>query len=203
MANQVKVRDYLRLVAASLLPAAKPGPGVLSGTWLLVAPERKRFRDLCAQCARAMGARGAHVDSLLVDCAAMNREVLAGLLEGALAGAPLAGVVSLLALDETPLPGLPATSPALTGTRGLIQALADAEVGAPLWMFTGGVRSWGLGRVLGPEHPDGWGGLVDLVDVPAEFDDRAVALLCHVLAGYREDQAAIGSSAPRPWAAAG
>jgi len=203
MANQVKGRDYLRLVASSLLPAAAPGPGVLSGTWLLVAPEGKQFRDRCAQCTRAMAARGANVDIMLVDCAAMNREVLAGLIEGALAGAPLAGVVSLLALDETPLPGLPAASAALTGTRGLIQALADAGVRAPLWVFTGGVRSWGLGRVLGPEHPDGWGGLVDLIDVPAEFDDRAVALLCHALAGYREAQPAITPTAPHPWVAAG
>ena len=38
------------------------------------------------------------------------------------------------------------------------------------------------------EHPDRWGGLVD---VPPVLDDRAVARLCGVLAGCGEDQVAI------------
>ena len=69
---------------------------------LLVAPEREQFRDLFTRCTRAMTAYGAQLDVMLVDCAAINPDVLAGLLEGALAGASLAGVVSLLALNQTP-----------------------------------------------------------------------------------------------------
>ena len=41
--------------------------GALSGTWLVVAPEQKQFRDLVAQIARAMTDRGARVDTMLVD----------------------------------------------------------------------------------------------------------------------------------------
>lgn len=157
---------------------------MLSGTWLLVAPERKQFRDLFGQCARAMAGCGAQVDVMLVDCAAVNRDVLAGMLEGALAGTSLAGVVSLLALNQTPLPGRPTASAGRAGTLGLIQALGDAGIEAPLWVLTRGEpRTLGLSRVVAPDRPDGWAGLIDLIDVPAEFDERAVTLLCATLAG--------------------
>ena len=42
--------------------------------------------------------------------------------------------------------------------------------------------------MAGLEHPDRWGGLVD---VPPVLDDRAAARLCGVLAGCGEDQVAI------------
>lgn len=157
---------------------------MLSGIWLLVAPEREQFLDLFARCTRAMSGCGAQVDTMLVDCAADNRDVLAGLLEGALTGESLAGVVSLLALNQTPLPGMPTVSAGRAGTLGLIQALSDAGIKAPLWVLTRGeAQTLGLGRVVAPENPDGWAGLIDPVDVPAEFDERAVALLCATLAG--------------------
>ena len=47
---------------------------------------------------------------------------------------------------------------------------------------------WGLGRVAALEHPDRWGGLIDL---PPVLDERAAARLCAVLAGCGEDQVAI------------
>ena len=202
MSNDVKVRDNSSLAAARLRPPADSGPRVLSGTWLLVAPERRQYRDLLAQCTRAMAGCGAQVDALLVDCAAISWDVLAGLLDYARAGESLAGVVSLLALNEAPLPHMPTVSAGRAGTLGLIQALGDAGVNAPLWVLTRGAvavaadepaqgKTWGLGRVVALEHPDGWGGLIDLVDVPAEFDARAAALLCTVLAGGPEDQAVI------------
>ncbi|MFB0633644.1 hypothetical protein, partial [Streptomyces sp. AB3(2024)] len=66
---------------------------------------------------------------------------------------PVAGVVSLLALDE---------AAGVAPTAGLLQAMGDAGVGAPLWCLTRGAVSvgrsdrlvsavqaqvWGLGRV--------------------------------------------------------
>jgi hypothetical protein len=133
-----------------------------------------------------MTAYGAQLDVMLVDCAAINPDVLAGLLEGALAGASLAGVVSLLALNQTPLPDRPTVSAGRAGTLGLIQAMADAGVTAPLWVLTRGpAQTLGLSRVVAPEQPDGWAGLIDLIDVPAEFDERAAGLLCAALAGHR------------------
>ena len=92
----------------------------------------------------------------------------------------------------------------LAGTLALVQALGDAGAGARLWVLTrgavaagagevpvspAGAQVWGLGRVAALEHPDRWGGLVDL---PAEFGERAGRRLCEVLAGGSgEDQVAI------------
>ena len=70
---------------------------------------------------------------------------------------------------------------------------------APLWVLTQGAAgdpvaspvqamAWGLGRVAGLEHPDRWGGLVDL---PPAWDEKAADRLCAVLAGGGEDQVAI------------
>ena len=113
---------------------------------------------------------------------------------------PVAGVLSLFALD----PELP--SGGVYATLALVQALGDAELVAPLWHATrGGVmvgRSdtavspeqamvWGMGRVIGREQPERWGGLVDL---PDSLDDRAAARLAGILSGTRdEDQVAIRS----------
>ena len=48
--------------------------------------------------------------------------------------------------------------------------------------------AWGMGRVAALEHPDRWGGLVD---VPPVLDEQAAARLGGVLAGCGEDQVAI------------
>ena len=68
-------------------------------------------------------------------------------------------------------------SVALTGVLAVVQALADVESSAPLWLVTRGAvaagradgapdvaqaAKWGLGRVVGLEHPEFWGGLLDL-----------------------------------------
>ncbi|WP_128382301.1 type I polyketide synthase [Streptomyces cavernae] len=89
-------------------------------------------------------------------------------------------------------------------TLALVQALGDVGLSAPLWVVTHGAVStggpsedpvepsqaavWGLGRVAALEHPDRWGGLVD---VPVRQTDR------HGLAGIAsavvsgEDQVAV------------
>jgi NAD(P)-dependent dehydrogenase (short-subunit alcohol dehydrogenase family)/acyl carrier protein len=104
-------------------------------------------------------------------------------------------------MAEQPLPGVP-VSAGLAGTQLLVQALGDAQVDAPLWVLTQGAvaavageapspvqaQVWGLGRVAALEHPDRWGGLIDL---PPGLDERAAGWLCAVLAGCGEDQAAV------------
>ena len=154
------------------MPGAGSASGALTGTWLLVAPQGKRFRDMVAHCAGAMAGRGARVDTLLVDCAAISGDVLAGLLEDALAGEPLAGVVSFLGLSEAPPPD---------GTLALVQGLGDAGITAPLWVLTREEAA------AAPGHPVSWSGLAGR---PDEFGARGAALLCAVLAGWDADQAA-------------
>ena len=68
-------------------------------------------------------------------------------------------------------------------TRGAVAAGAGEVLTSPVQAM-----AWGLGRVAGLEHPDRWGGLVDL---PPVLDDRAAGRLCGVLAGCGEDQVAI------------
>ncbi|HEY7145063.1 MAG TPA: type I polyketide synthase, partial [Streptosporangiaceae bacterium] len=182
----------------SWLPVTEPAPAVLPGTWLLAGPA-----TLTGEYERALSAHGARV--ILADLAGTDREVLAAQIGAVLdpAGPAPAGILSLLALGETPAPGHPAVPVGLAGTQALIQALGDAGIGAPLWVLTCGAvavdgdeeltspvqgQAWGLGRVAALEHPDRWGGLVD---VPPALDERAAARLCAVLAGCGEDQVAI------------
>ncbi|WP_442802693.1 type I polyketide synthase [Streptomyces sp. CB01373] len=116
-------------------------------------------------------------------------------------------VVSLLAAAEALHTDFGSVPLGLAQTLALVQALGDAELTAPLWCLTrGGVAAgrgdvlsspvqgalWGLGRVIGLEHPDRWGGLVDL---PETVDSRAAARLTGLLADAGgEDQLAIRGS---------
>ncbi|WP_081481210.1 SDR family NAD(P)-dependent oxidoreductase [Saccharomonospora azurea] len=83
------------------------------------------------------------------------------------------------------------------------QALGDRGIDAPLWLLTRGAVSagrgdrptdpvqaqvWGLGRVVGLEHPERWGGVLDLPDV---VDEQAAARVLGVLAGGRETEVAV------------
>ncbi|MFK0259687.1 SDR family NAD(P)-dependent oxidoreductase, partial [Streptomyces sp. NPDC090445] len=166
----------------------------LSGSWLVVVPA-DGVDDTGV--VGALTGRGAEVRRIVVE-AGTDRAALAGLLaEGEAEG--VAGVVSLLALDEVS---------GVLPTAGLVQALGDAGVEAPLWCLTRGAvsvgrsdrlvsavqaQTWGLGRVAALELPGRWGGLVDL---PEAWDERAMARLAGVLgAGSTgEDQVAVRSS---------
>jgi NAD(P)-dependent dehydrogenase (short-subunit alcohol dehydrogenase family)/acyl carrier protein len=189
------------------VPAAEPDRVVLGGRWLVVVPAG----DLADGCVRALAARGARVTVIEAGADELDRAVLAARIGQVLAvGAEdvqgeVAGIVSLLALDETPTARYSAVTEGLTGTQALVQALGDAGIGAPLWVLTCGAvaagpgeapaspvqaMAWGLGRVAALEHPERWGGLVDL---PPSWDERAGARLCAVLAGCGEDQVALRS----------
>ncbi|MFH7598221.1 SDR family NAD(P)-dependent oxidoreductase [Streptomyces racemochromogenes] len=186
------------------LPAPAAGP--VDGHWLLLAPADgadPTAAELTGALRDALTARGARTTLLTVD-AAQDRAALAGRLREAAADAAPRTVVSLLALDERPAAGLPALTAGDAATLTLIQALGDAAVAAPLWCATRGAvttspqdpptapaqaRTWGLGRVAALEHPDRWGGLVDL---PADCDTAALDLLLGILTGDGpEDQLAV------------
>ncbi|MEZ0095634.1 acyl transferase domain-containing protein/D-arabinose 1-dehydrogenase-like Zn-dependent alcohol dehydrogenase/acyl carrier protein/thioesterase domain-containing protein [Streptacidiphilus sp. EB129] len=121
-----------------------------------------------------------------------------GVNAGAEAGTGIAGVLSLLALDA-PADDRDGLPPALARTVALTQALADADVDAPLWCLTRGAVSigasdpvrdvvqagvWGFGRAAALEYPQRWGGLVDL---PEQLDLRAVARVAAALGGVGDD----------------
>ena len=182
------------------IPVAVGAPAALSGRWLLVTQDDA---DLAAQwCAGVLAGAGAEVVAAQVP-AATGRAEMAAQVTRLMEAGDVAGVVSLLGLAEDPVPGHPSVTAGLAGTLALVQALGDAGLAAPLWVLTQGAvaagprdelaspvqaQAWGLGRVAALEHPERWGGLVDL---PPVLDDRIGAGLRRVLAGCGEDQVAI------------
>jgi acyl transferase domain-containing protein/acyl carrier protein len=194
----------------SWVPMTGAGSAVLAGTWLVVVPAGQADGASALGCIRALTDRGAETVVVEVGAGDLDRPALAERIRQAVSGpegAPrLSGVLSLWALDETPVAGSPVVTGGVAGTLLLTQALGDAGVAAPLWAVTrGGVGAapgevpsspvqaqvWGLGRVVGLEHPDRWGGLIDL---PPSWDERAAARLCAVLADGTEDQVALRAS---------
>ncbi len=190
----------------SWLPVKDPGPAVLSNTWLLVVPAGSADEEPARECLQALTERGAEVVVAEVGRDDLDRTALAGRIAALVGDSPVAGTLSLLALDETPVAASPVVTVGVAGTLILEQALDDAGVAAPLWAITrGGVSTgpgdapavaaqtqvWGLGRVIGLEHPDRWGGLIDL---PPSWDDRTASRMCAVLADGAEDQVAIRPS---------
>ncbi len=187
---------------------SQPSAGRLAGTWLVPLPAGLADDPYVADVLGALTGQGAEPVLLTVDDDdAADPELLADRIEELLAPeqlSPPSGVLSLLALDTAPHPAAPSVPSGHLATVTLLQALGRAGVRAPLWTATRGAVSvnvadaldhprqaavWGLGRVAALEHPDRWGGLVDL---PAAFDARTTTLFAGVLADSGpEDQLAV------------
>ncbi|WP_329026636.1 type I polyketide synthase [Streptomyces sp. NBC_00690] len=180
----------------------------VEGHWLLVsAPDGPSAVEHLVDGIRdALLAGGARVTQLTVDDTS-GREALAVRLRDLLTVDPPRGVVSTLALDERPAGILGSLSVGMAATLNLFQALGDAEVQAPLWCVTRGAVSalpdgdpvtapaqaqlWGFGRAAALEHPQRWGGVVDL---PAEGDAAVLARFVRLLGSAgEEDQLAVRS----------
>ncbi|WP_413116632.1 type I polyketide synthase [Streptomyces sp. CY1] len=183
----------------------------LTGTWLVVVPKVCGDDALLGSVLDGVAGRGTQVVRVVVD-AADGREVMTERLREALdeSGtdpAGVAGVFSLLGLDESAHGSFEVVPAGLAATVELVQGLGDAGVVAPLWCGTRGAVSvgrsdrlvsptqamvWGLGRIVEVEYPQRWGGLVDL---PETIDSRAMDRLAGVLAGAEaENQVAIRGS---------
>ncbi len=174
----------------------------LSGTWLLVVPESDAGNETVHETVGGLTRHGADVSVFTVPAGA-DRESLAA----QLAGVPdPSGIVSLLSILAGPDPEHPVIPAGLAADVELVKALGDAGRSAPLWcltrsavsvgrsdgtVHTGQAMHWGFGRVVALEHPDRWGGLIDL---PAILDDRAWTRICGVLTGDAEDQVAVRAS---------
>nr|WP_166020646.1 type I polyketide synthase [Streptomyces chilikensis] len=202
--DSLRYRVDWKPVAPATGPAARP----LTGSWLVLTPARTAHGQLVSRVVDALGSRGATVTTVAVD-AALDRSGLAALLTGHTGTEAPAGVLSLLALaeDDAQDPFATGNLPAgVTATVVLAQALQDTGSAAPLWIATRNAVSvgrsdsspspaqaplWGLGRVIGLEQGECWGGLVDL---PAELDGRAADRLAAALADGTEDQIALRSS---------
>ncbi|MER5556949.1 SDR family NAD(P)-dependent oxidoreductase, partial [Streptomyces sp. NPDC002793] len=172
------------------LPTAR-----LDGRWVVAVPTGRPAHPLVTAVVAALTEAGA-APELLPVTHEDDRAALAERLRGA------TGVLSLLALDEDPVPGHSATPAGFATGLTLLHAVHDTGERIRLWCATSGAVAagsgdrvthpsqallWGLGRVAAHEYTQ-WGGLVDL---PADPEPRAMARLAAVLAGAEEDQAAV------------
>ncbi|OEJ36239.1 type I polyketide synthase [Streptomyces agglomeratus] len=180
-------------------PVAAPAPATPEGTWLLAVPTDLADDPRVRALADGLAAHG--LWTVRLEVGDQDRTALAGELR---AHTGLSGALSLLALDDRAHPGHPALSRGTAATVTLVQALGDAGLDAPLWSVTSQAVAadpadtiaeplqaavWGMGAGLTLDHPDRWGGLVDL---PAAVDETTVRTLCAVLAAPGgEDQLAI------------
>ncbi|WP_345006348.1 SDR family NAD(P)-dependent oxidoreductase, partial [Streptosporangium album] len=200
-------------------PVPEPAAVEPTGTWLVAVPAGRVGHPLIDAVSRGFATRGVQVVPVEIgdgtDAARLREHLPAE---------PVAGVLSLLALDDRAHPSHPTLSRGTAATVTLVRALDVAAVVAPLWCVTSQAVScaqetanpfqaavWGLGTVLALDHPGTWGGIVDL---PDDADEQAIDLLLGVLAGG-EDQVAIrdggilarrmvraplgGASAPQSW----
>ncbi|WP_158895631.1 type I polyketide synthase [Amycolatopsis anabasis] len=180
--------------------------GSAPGTWLLLEPEDVETAWPAAAAAE-LEARGGKVVRFVLGGPADPAVLAQRLTE--LAGHPFDGVFSLLALDERPCPGHAVVPSGTAATLTLIQALGRAGITAPLWCATEGAVStgetdplrnpeqalvWGLGPVVGQEHPERWGGLVDLPPVPGDREREALGAVLTGTTG--EDECAVRATGP-------
>ncbi|MEU5539875.1 SDR family NAD(P)-dependent oxidoreductase, partial [Streptomyces sp. NPDC020362] len=166
-------------------PVERTPAAQVPGSWLVVLPHGGGDSDALRSLTRVL----ADVTTVELGREA-DRQATAEVLATAVKGVPLlSGVI-----------GLPDQPEALLV---LVQALGDIGSGARLWCLTRGAVAttegeapdplsaacWGVGLVAGLEHPERWGGLIDL---PGRLDDRSTGWLAGVLAGdEEEDQIAI------------
>ncbi|MFJ2444639.1 SDR family NAD(P)-dependent oxidoreductase, partial [Streptomyces sp. NPDC087658] len=224
-AKQMSVVDTWRY-RVTWLPLSEPARVSATGVWLLLVPAGAGDAvESAGTVAAALADHGAEVVGVELDYPEADRvrtviaERITGQIAEQLGTADIGrvrGVVSLLALADGNDRHHPSVPCGLALTLGLVQALGDMELGAPLWCLTRGAvatdgsdgvdsaeqaQVWGLGRAVALEHPDRWGGLVDL---PQQVDPRTARRLVGVLATSsdpgHEDQIALrtaGLFAPR------
>ncbi|MEV4500196.1 SDR family NAD(P)-dependent oxidoreductase, partial [Micromonospora arborensis] len=170
-------------------------PADLTGVrWLLLTPGDgvdTRWTAALHDGVEASGGR-----CTVLEAAGLDRAALAD----ALRTSDAHRVISLLGFDDTPTPGAPAVPTGLAATLHLLQALDDAGLDAPLWCLTrdavpaGPVHApaqaaiWGLGRTAALEHPQLYGGLIDVTARPGT---EAIEHVLATVAAAVEDQVAV------------
>ncbi|MFI0822803.1 SDR family NAD(P)-dependent oxidoreductase, partial [Streptomyces sp. NPDC021098] len=176
----------------------------LSGTWLVLVPVGHEDHSAVQIVVQAVQAHGAAASVHALPTEDLRRDDLSEQLAQWAEDAPVSGVLSLLALSTAAHIGHAAVPVGLIGTVTLLQALGDTGITAPLWCVTQGAvatsrtdplphpsqsQVWGLGRVAALEHPQRWGGLLDLPTTVTHHTAGRVAAL--LVPGQPEDQVAI------------
>ncbi|HEY9887630.1 MAG TPA: type I polyketide synthase, partial [Candidatus Obscuribacterales bacterium] len=199
---------------ASPLPSA----GVVAGShWLIFADQQGVGQALAAQLrshqatvtlitAAARGAGDQTAQTNQGDHRRLHPTDRAGMAQ-AIADTPSPRhIVYLWGLDQRAAT-LEDLAPAGAGLLTLTQALIQQGKGTPprLWVVTQNTQAvtatdmptplsaplWGLGSVIALEHPEFWGGLVDLEATLADPGGLAPALMAHLATATTEDRVAL------------
>jgi acyl transferase domain-containing protein len=183
--------------------------------WLALIPKDLEDDATLSAILAALKADGAEtIVPMLVEPGSVGRIALSRLLDTSWpASAENVRVLSFFGMSGARCSEPAGLSVALAGTVALVQALADREAQTRLWCVTRGAvavtaeasaplnaeasQIWGLGRVAALEHPDLWGGLIDLPPSSVEEteDGNIGALLTCLGETEHEDQFAIRDSA--------
>ncbi|MEU5839536.1 type I polyketide synthase [Streptomyces diacarni] len=192
-----------RVVWEPVRAAARPS---LAGDWLLLVPDDAAARSVAAQIGTALDAHGARTRQLGLPAGA-GRAAVAEALDGFEAPA---GVLALTGLLEGVCPGHDAVPSALAATLAVVQALGDVDWPAPLWVLTRGAVGaepadavsapeqatvWGLGATARQEHPERWGGVVDLPAGQEPGARELTRLVAAVSGDTGEDEVAVRATA--------
>jgi acyl transferase domain-containing protein/NADPH:quinone reductase-like Zn-dependent oxidoreductase/acyl carrier protein len=177
------------------------------GGWLLIGDDA----DVIQPLVDTLTTHGHRHQILGLPATDADQERLEGVLLAAVADDPALRIVHVAALDADAEPSmrslLRVQHRVLGGTRRLFRAAVAAELRRPIWMVTRGAQRvtdadtvspdqsclWGFGRAASLEHPQVWGGLVDLAEGTA---DEWSQLINRVAAAprdsaIREDQLAL------------
>ncbi|MES4903327.1 MULTISPECIES: type I polyketide synthase [unclassified Streptomyces] len=192
------------------LTGARPRP---SGRWIVAIPAGRADHPHVSAVLSALERQGPPPTALVLDDTHTDLPLLEHHLARAVAGEgpAVGGVLSLLALDEAPHPLHPEVPVGTALTLRLIQALtAREDIGPRLWCATHEAVAtspadtldhplqalvWGLGRTAALEHPDLWGGLIDL---PATLTERVLhSLVTALTTCHEENELALRATGPR------
>jgi acyl transferase domain-containing protein/acyl carrier protein len=177
------------------------------GGWLLIGDDA----DVIQPLVDVLTAHGHRHQILGLPVTDADQERLEGVLLAAAADDPALRIVHVAALDSDAEPAMRSLlrmqHRVLSGTRRLFRAAVAAELRRPIWLVTRGAQRvtdsdtvspdqsclWGFGRAASLEHPQVWGGLVDLAEGTA---DEWSQLINQVAAAprdsaMREDQLAL------------
>ncbi|MFI1336384.1 type I polyketide synthase, partial [Streptomyces sp. NPDC020845] len=212
-------------------PVTLPQSGTRSpGTWLIVVPALRSADAPIDVIVDALRRLGAQTITLTLDSSCADPETLAQRLAEHSDLVSVDGVLSLLAFDEEPHPEHPHLPTGTALTLTLIQTLTThPNTTAPLWCLTQTATTthpteplnhptqahiWGLGRTTALEHPNHWGGLIDLPTTPTpqhlhhlttalttQHNERELALRLTGLHARRliRTTARAALDAPQPW----
>ncbi|APS22776.1 beta-ketoacyl synthase [Streptomyces sp. Tue 6075] len=191
-----------RVAWAPLPPVAD---GASTGSWLVVVPPTADDDDRIVGMVGML--EGLGIRTTIVEFTEANSADYVDTMCRATAEEEFTGILSLVALDLRKRSGSPVLTEGTAATLALVRAHGEIAVGPPLWCVTSGAVSigptdplrapeqaviWGLGHAAALEHPDRWGGLVDLPEV---IDARTGPALFGVLNGPSgEDQIAVRSA---------